>query len=184
MEQSSQVREALVSQLENEYGKLVYTYTCHLKQAKVSGLVGTIVSWTDITLTAITTGSLLGLLFTDQKVLAIISAICAALALMINLYQKEAKITEKATEHLAFAQKLWLPREKYISLLTDAPILDNTEIHIQRDKLQETLNDIYSREPMTHGIAYKMTQRALKDNEEQFFSRDELNRMLPESLRR
>ncbi len=35
MEQNTQVRETLVSQLENEYGRLVYTYTCHLKQAKV-----------------------------------------------------------------------------------------------------------------------------------------------------
>ena len=32
MEQDSSIREALVSQIENEYGKLVYTYTCHIKQ--------------------------------------------------------------------------------------------------------------------------------------------------------
>ena len=184
MEQDSSIREALVSQIENEYGKLVYTYTCHIKQARVSGLIGSVISWADIVLTAITTGSLLGLLFTNQRVLATVSAICAALALMINLYQKEAKLTEKATEHLSFAKELWLPREKYISLLTDAPLLNDSEVQSRRDELLGTVNGIYSREPITGSVAYKMTQKALKDNEEQFFSRDELNQMLPESLRR
>ena len=133
---------------------------------------------------ALFSSPVLGLLFTDQRVLAIVSAICAALALMINLYQKEAKLTEKATEHLSFAKELWLPREKYVSLLTDAPLLNDSEVQSRRDELLGTVNGIYSREPITGSVAYKMTQKALKDNEEQFFSRDELNRMLPESLRR
>jgi len=102
MEPNSQVREGLISQIREEYGKLVYTYTCHLKQARVYSLLGSIISWGDIILTAITTGTLLGLLFTDEKTYAIISAICAALSLMINLYQKEAKLSEKTVEHRSF----------------------------------------------------------------------------------
>ena len=184
MEQNSQVRNGLISQLEDEYGRIVYTFTCHLKQARILAKIGSITSWADIFLTAITTGSLLGLLFTDERMLAIISAICAAFALMINLYQKEAKSSEKAVEHKSFAQKLWLMREKYISLLTDVPLLSDQEIQKARDDLLEAVDGIYQQEPATSNFAYKMAQKALKDEDEQFFSREELNRLLPSNLRR
>ena len=184
MEQNSQVREGLISQIEDEYGRIVYTFTCHLKQARILSRIGSIMSWLDICLTAITTGSLLGLLFSDEKKLAIVSAICAGFALMINLYQKEAKSSEKAAEHISFAQKLWLPRERYLSLLTDAPLLSDHDIRNTRDGLLEVVNDIYQSEPATSSIAYRMAKKALKDEDEQFFSRDELNHLLPSNLRR
>lgn len=183
METNSQVYDRLISQIEDEYGKLIYTYTCHLKQARIYGILNNCFSWADIILTAITAGSLLGLLFTNEKTLAIISAICAALSLMSTLFQKEADLSEKAVDHKAFAQKLWLPREKYISLLTDAPTIDIPEIRKKRDGLIETVNDLYSVEPMTSNLAYRMSQKALKEKGEQFFTRDEINHILPQDLR-
>lgn len=183
MEKSSQVYERLISQIEEGYGKLIYTYTCHLKQARIYNLLNNCFSWADIVLTAITAGSLLGLLFTNEKTLAIISAICAALSLMSTLFQKEADLSEKAVEHKGFAQKLWLPRERFISLLTDAPTIDFLEIQRKRDELINTVNDLYSVEPMTSNLAYRMSQKALKTKEEQFFSRDEINHILPQDLR-
>ena len=113
-----------------------------------------------------------------------LSAICAAFALMINLYQKEAKSSEKAVAHKSFAQKLWLLREKYISLLTDVPLLSDQEIQKARDDLLEAVDGIYQQEPATSNFAYKMAQKALRDEDEQFFSREELNRLLPSNLRR
>lgn len=183
METSSQVLDNLVSQIEEEYGKLVYTFTCHLKQSRIYSTLNSVLSWTDIILTAVTAGSLLGLLFTDEKTLAIISAICAAFSLMINLFQKDAHFGEKVTEHKSFAQKLWLPREQYLSILTDVPVLEIVTIQERRDSLLKAVNDLYSVEPMTSNIAYRMAKKALKNNEEQFFSRDELNQLLPEGLR-
>ncbi len=183
METNSQVYDRLTSQIEEEYGKLIYTYTCHLKQARIYGILHNYFSWADIILTAVTAGSLLGLLFTNEKTLAIISAICAALSLMSTLFQKEADLSEKAADHKAFAQKLWLPREKYISLLTDAPTIDISEIQKKRDELINTVNDLYSVEPMTSNLAYRMSQKALKEKGEQFFTRDEINHILPQDLR-
>lgn len=184
METNSLVRNKLVSQIEDEYGKVVYTYTCHLKQAKISGFIASLLSWADIILTAITAGGLLGTLFTDQKVFTVVSAVCAALALALNLYQKEAKLSEKSLEQKMFAQNLWLSRERYISLLTDEEAMTDKELQEKRDDLLKIVNDLYSKEPMTGFIAYRMTQKALRKNQEQVFSREELNNMLPESLRR
>lgn len=184
MEQDSRVRESLVSQIENAYGKVVYTFTCHNKRAHIYSRLEDILSWSDIILTAITAGGLLALLFSNEKALAIISACCAALSLMINLYQKDAKLTQRAEQHRAFAQLLWLPREKYISLLTDAPALTTEVIQARRDQLSNEVNIIYSNQPITGGLAYKQAQRAIKRNGEQFFERQELNNMLPEQLRR
>ena len=58
------------------------------------------------------------------------------------------------------------------------------EIQKARDDLLETVNGIYQQEPTTSNFAYKMAQKALKDEDEQFFSREELNRLLPSNLRR
>lgn len=184
MDQDSRVRENLVSQIEEAYGRVVYTFTCHNKQAHIYSWLEQALSWGDIILTAVTAGGLLALLFTNEKTLAIISAICAALSLMINLYQKDAKLPQRAEQHRTFAQSLWLPREKYISLLTDVPLLTTEEIQTRRDQLIDTVDTIYRNQPITGALSYKLAQRAIKENQEQFFEHQELNSMLPSQLRR
>ncbi|HPM11302.1 MAG TPA: hypothetical protein PK941_12775 [Paludibacter sp.] len=44
--------------------------------------------------------------------------------------------------------------------------------------------NVYKSAPLTDEKSYSLAQKELKENESQFFSRRELNQMLPESLRR
>lgn len=70
------------------------------------------------------------------------------------------------------------------SLLTDFPTLSREEITSRRDDIQEKVANVYKSAPLTDEKSYSLAQKELKENESQFFSRRELNQMLPESLRR
>ena len=46
------------------------------------------------------------------------------------------------------------------------------------------VSNIYDEAPLTDSKSYAMAQKSLKENQSQFFMRDELNQILPEPLRR
>jgi hypothetical protein len=62
--------------------------------------------------------------------------------------------------------------------------LDVSAIRTERDKLNTILSDIYLSAPRTDSDAYTAAQIALKEQEELFFSDSELDRLLPNNLRR
>ena len=55
---------------------------------------------------------------------------------------------------------------------------------MRRDELQQMTGIIYDEAPNTDSQSYKEAQIALKFNEEQTFSDDEIDHLLPNSLRR
>jgi SMODS and SLOG-associating 2TM effector domain family 4 len=74
-------------------------------------------------------------------------------------------------------------RERLLSLLVD--MNDDRsleEIRTERDQINEILEEIYKGAPRTTARAYAAAQRALKENEELYFSEDELDRLLPKQL--
>lgn len=58
------------------------------------------------------------------------------------------------------------------------------EITKKRDKLQEKLSGIYKGSPRTISKAYKEASKGLKVNEEMTFSDEEIDLLLPTSLRK
>lgn len=87
-------------------------------------------------------------------------------------------------QHILAADELWLIREKYISLMTDFDILKNEDIISIRDTLLQKTYEIYKKTPKTNSKSYRKAQEALKNEEEQFFTNEELNQMLPSHLRK
>lgn len=51
-------------------------------------------------------------------------------------------------------------------------------------ELLDESSEIYGAAPLTDGKSYAAAQAALKTNEEQFFTQEELNKMLPAHLRK
>ena len=102
---------------------------------------------------------------------------------ILTTYLKSSCIDEKIYSHRHTANQLWILREKYNSLLTDFDYLSSDVILERRDKFTEELSEIYKSELPTSAKAYKLAQRALKNEEEQFFSDSELNLLLPKHLR-
>ena len=68
MENSSlDYRKKLYSQIQEEYGKLVYTYTCHFKMADRLSKRNFWIKWGQIGLSAISTGGFLGVLISNKQ---------------------------------------------------------------------------------------------------------------------
>ena len=185
MEKSSlDYREKLYSQIQEEYGKLVYTYTCHFKMADRLSKRNFWIKWGQIGLSAISTGGFLGVLISNEQILLWAGGLCSTALLALTSYLKDKDISTEKTDHIKTANKLWKVREKYLSLLTDFDEISIEEIVRKRDELLDESSEIYCAAPLTDGKSYAAAQAALKTNEEQFFTQEELNKMLPAHLRK
>jgi hypothetical protein len=185
MEQNSQQRRAdLRSQIQESYGRIVYTYTTHLKCARQIRVWSETVKWLIVVLSAVSTCGLIGIIFDwNVRVMAIISVTITTLTLILSTYAKSANLDNQVAEHVSFATQLWNIRENYVSLLTDLDALEEIEVLEKRDSLQIETGTLYKNEPLTTTYAYKKAQKALKENEEQYFTKEELSKMLPKHLR-
>ena len=183
MENNQSHRQNMKIQIREAYGRLVYTYTPHLKQVELLTKQNKRIKHWQITLSAISTGGFLGAVITNQIALTWISGIVSTALLILNLYFKEFNLSDDIKKHRTTADALWVVRECYISLLTDFPVLKTEEIIQKRDELQSRTAEIYQAAPSTNSKSYSAAQKALKENEEQFFRASEIDQMLPEHLR-
>jgi len=176
-------RNKLRIQIREAYGRVVYTYTTHLKF--MNNLKNKLMKLkqTQIFLSAVSSGGFLATVFLDKIVLSWVSGIVSIILLVINLYFKDFNLSDEIKQHQVASDRLWLIREKYISLLTDMNELSVEEIKIIRDELQDAVSEVYSSSPKTDSKSYKQAQNALKNEDEQFFKSEEIDKMLPEHLR-
>lgn len=186
MERNSQASQGykLESQIREAFGKVTYTFTSHEKC--ISRLIQTNnrIKTLQIVLSALTTGGFLGTIISEEKLCGIIGALLSLCLLILNAYVKNFNLVETAQKHQKAADLLWKIREEYISLLTDFEILEPQEIMLKRDELQNRTAQVYSNSPRTDLKSYKATQNALKIEEEQTFSEQEIDILLPNSIRR
>lgn len=176
-------RSSLRTQIREAYGRVVYTQTTHLKEIDTLQLKSRQIKNLQIVLSAISTGGILSSVFNNGVFLKIASASISTLLLVLTLYLRSIDLEENIKRHQDTADKLWDLREDYVSLLTDFALLSNQEIRKRRDKLQLSVSKVYHDALKTDSKSYKLAQRALKSDDEQFFTREEINHILPENLR-
>jgi hypothetical protein len=175
---------ALESQLREMYGRAAYTHKTHQKMADNYIARYKRIKVAEIALSAATASSLIYALFGDNPIGTIVGAVLSTVLLGFTLYFKEAALGEQGQLHTEVGAKLWGVREQLLSLLVD--LQDGravAEVRRARDNLNQSLERIYKAAPRTNAKAYAAAQKALKESEELFFNDDELNRMLPKSLR-
>jgi hypothetical protein len=175
---------SLEGQLREMYARAAYTHKTHEKMADRYISRYKLIKNVEIVLSAVTTSSLLLAVLGDTHPFTLVGAVLSTVLLGFTLYFKEASLGEQAQKHTIVASKLWGVREALLSLLVD--MNDGrtvNEIRAARDRLNESLEDIYKAAPRTNSKAYSDAQKALKHSEELFFTDDELDRMLPKELR-
>lgn len=179
-------KRLLVAQIRECYGRVVYSHKAHEKAADIyfARLHG--IKIFQIILSALTTGSLLYHLFSGNKTGTIIAAILSTILFVVNIYTKEYNLAELSQKHHDAAQKLWGIRESYLSLLTDlrSNTLNNKTIREKRDVLQDSLNHVYTYAPRTFKQAYEQARKGLHIHQEMTFSEEEIDRLLPEKMRK
>lgn len=179
-------KSLLESQIREIYGRVIYTHKTHEKCADVLKTRHDCIKFAEIVLSALTTTSVLVVLFGDGKLFQLIAAFCSTVLLGLTLYSKDFNLLAIAEKHKQAALDILEIREALLSLLVDIRI-DNREIEElqqKRDLLNEELINTYRGAPKTINKAYQIASKALKENEEFTFSDSEIDKFLPENLRR
>lgn len=183
-ETTASMRTSLEGQLREMYGRAAYTHKTHEKMADGYIRRYRIIKTVEIWLSALASGSLLLAVLGDSRPGTIAGAVLSTVLLGFTLYFKEAALGEQAQKHTVVGSKLWGVREALLSLLVDMHDgREVAEVRAERDRLNELLEDIYKAAPRTDAKAYAAAQKALKVDEELFFTDAELDRMLPKQFR-
>lgn len=184
MEASSPNRDILYNQIEEMYGKVMYSYTTQVIHAGRLYRRNKLLKWGQLIFSAISTGGIIGNLITKCDSFAWIGGIFSTILLVLTAYFKDNEFSNLHQRHLNTSNQLWMIREKYLSLLIDFNELGREDIVNRRDELHLQLSKIYEEAPLTDDKSYALAQKALQENESQFFSRKELNQILPILLRK
>jgi hypothetical protein len=104
------------------------------------------VKWTQIILSALTTGGAIGVVFDkNSAVFPLATAFLSISMLILNSYVKDVDPGQEAQKHREAASDIWNVREAYLSLLAD--IRDQAftlaDLRTRRDELQNELHAIY-----------------------------------------
>lgn len=176
----------LEAQLRENYGKIVYSHKTQEKCADILSKRNNAIKNLQIILSALITTGLLVRVFKGQGWALIVSTVLSAIQFGFTSFLKEFNLGETIQKHSTAALELLDIREKYLSLLTDvkANLLTTETITIARDELQEDLSKTYKGSPRTFSKAYREAQKALQLNSELTFSEEEINKFLPQSLRK
>jgi hypothetical protein len=186
MERNSQVEQGFIleSQIREAYGKVVYSQTCQDKKYHSLIQMNDRVKMAQIVLSALTTGGFIAAVALDEMIAGIVGALFSTMLLILNAYMKNFEPIAKADKHKEASDILWKIKEEYVSLLTDFETLSQDDIKSKRDNLQARVHEVYTKYPKTDLKSYLEAQKALKTEEEQTFSEQEIDVMLPNSIRR
>ena len=171
--------------IRESFGRVAYSHKTHEKAAEIEDRNSKIVKWANIVLTALTSGSLVSTIVTNQNAFLYISAFLSSLMLGFTLFQLNFNPAEIAEETSVCSKELWYIREKYINLMADIinGKLSDELIISKRDQLIEELKLIYKFAPQTNSKAYEKARKALKINEELTFSDEEIDQFLTSELK-
>ena len=182
----SEQKVLLESQIREIYGRVVYTHKTHEKCADVLKERNDCLKITEVILSALTTTSILVVIFGEGIIFQLLAALFSTTLLCLTLYSKDYNLLELAEKHKQAALDILEVREKLLSLLVDIRIGNNNidVFQFERNKLNEQLVNTYRGAPKTINKAYKIASKALQKNEEFTFSDEEIDKFLPENLRK
>lgn len=186
MDQPTPNEDALLSQVRECFGRVVYSHKTHEKQGDICAATLRRFKIAQIVLAAVTTSGTLAILFSDQFWLKLITATVSLITLFVSGYMKGFDPGAAAQKHRDTAADLWAIRESYLSLLTDmtAGAISNDIARERRDSLQAALAAIYKSAPGTTSEAYGLAQKGLQTQEDYTFNEGEIDKFLPEPLKR
>ncbi|RNA64007.1 SLATT domain-containing protein [Chryseobacterium nematophagum] len=176
----------LESQIREIYGRVIYTHKTHEKCADVLKNRNDLLKIIEIILSVLTTTSILVVIFGEGKIFQFLAALFSTILLGLTLYSKDYNLLALAEKHKQAALDILEIREKLLSLLVDIKIgnIDLMILQETRNTLSQQLISTYRGAPKTINKAYQIASRALQKNEEFTFSDEEIDKFLPDSLRR
>lgn len=178
--------DTLESVVREAYAGVVWTHKIHEKQADIYIKRFNWIENASIFITAITSCSIIAVIFTDPVWVKGVSAFLSFCAIAITCYSKSYNFYKLFILHKATANKLLAVRERYKMLLTEIKLQNDSvdQLIYEHKKLVEETMVIYSNAPSTTDEAVERAGVALKVMEDNTFSENEIDSFLPPSLRR
>lgn len=179
----NETKVLLESQIREIYGRVIYT---HEKCADVLKNRNDSLKILEIILSVLTTTSILVVIFGEGKIFQFLAALFSTILLGLTLYSKDYNLLALAEKHKQAALEILEVREKLLSLLVDIKIgnIDLATLQETRNTLNQQLINTYRGAPKTINKAYQIASIALQKNEEFTFSDEEIDKFLPDSLRK
>jgi hypothetical protein len=187
-------RDKLLGVARELYGRTAWTHKTHEKEREIWCKKSHKIKWANIILIGITTllavASALIFGLSDNVdlcgvILLCITSIVGIIGTCFTVYQLGFNPEKEAIENRMAAKRLLSLRDRLL-LLIERISSDDQDIDSLRKKL-DCLNHetsmAYESNPDTSYEAYSAASKGLKESEELTFTREEIDRMLPESLR-
>ncbi|MVM33403.1 SLATT domain-containing protein [Spirosoma sp. HMF4905] len=177
---------ALTDQIREIYGRVVYSHKTQEKCADILNNQHRLIKTWQLILSAFTTTSVLSRVFTGYDWTLAAAAILSTIQFGFNAYLKEYDLGKVAQRHAESANDLLGIREAYFTLLTDiqSKLIRVEDVVAKRDQLEQDLLNIYKSAPRSFPSAYRAASKALKEMEEMTFSDAEIDKFLPNILRK
>ena len=173
-------RDRLYSQLENEYGNVVYTHAAQEEQRTRLARSERRIKTFQIIFSAASTAGIGGIFVTQQQWA---TGLLTFALLALNSYSFRFELGTQIANHQKAADQLWYLQRQYLACLTDFNLMSDEEVRKERDRLVEQTKSIYTSIPRTDNKSFNIARDRLQKEGLKEFSRDELNLLLPEGLR-
>ena len=173
-------KNLLYTQVKENYGRVIYSYTSQMKMVEILSKRSGAFKILQIVISALSGSALFSLIFASSKHVAIIGTILSIVLVIISSISRTFMFQERINMHQKAHDSYWLIKEEYISLVTDFDLLEDSEIRKKRDELIMRTDFINKTYPKTTKKAYEMAKKALIEEEEQTFNPGEIDNMLPQ----
>lgn len=168
------------------YASVVWS---HKIQEKQSDIYASQFNWMEIgkiVFASATSVGIIAVIFRDEWWIKITSALLSFVTVSINSFFKSFNLQNMVSLHKAAANNLLGIREELRLLLLNIRMQEAppAELNNRYAEIIERLNRIYADAPSTTPKAVKLASKALNIQGDNTYTDDEINRFLPEQLRK
>lgn len=177
---------ALEDLIRLRYASVAWTHKIQEKQAEIYDKKYAVIATINIFAASVTSAGILSTIFADQIWLKVVSAIVSFVAVFITALLKAFDFQSMAKTNKATATKLVILRDELLLLLykvrnATQPV---AELIKEFNDIQVKVHAVYQEAPQTTDKAVEMAGIALKEKQDDTYTDEEIDMLLPEALRR
>jgi hypothetical protein len=178
-------RKMILGTLREQYGRICWTHKTHEKEREFATYKTHLVKWIGIILTFATfLGIIAAVRHPESCILFWLVTILAGISFGFQLFNLSFEPEKNESAHRTAAKSLLRLREAYLILITRTMAGDNLkDIENDLSKISDLMVETYCHMPDSSSKGFQAATKALKEKEEMTFSDEEIDHLLPSSLR-
>ena len=178
-------RQILLDTVRQQYASVVWTHKIQEKQADLYAEKYQKYETANIIFSSITACGVVGLIFQDDIMWEIITALISFVTIFIAAYNKSFDLKARAADNKVAANQFIEIRNEMLQIISDIHIMEKSILEINTDfvEIMKRLNKLYTEAPTTTKEAVDAAREALKVNKDYTFDDAEIDLFLPPALR-